>query len=203
MRLSPERFPGLDEWVRLDGPAGTLPVDTSIDAMHAYLTSSAPANTGGSFDASRRTTALVDDVREPSRGAVRRRRLASHLRTEQRRRSSSRSRGHSHAPGRDRNASSAPSSITTRTSRRGCSPPRDAGAACPMIPINPANGTIDLGDLELELGRGDVAWVALTGASNLNGWAPDLRAAHRAHPRRPAPDCTSTQWRALRISRST
>ena len=46
-----------------------------------------------------------------------------------------------------------------------------------MIPINPANGTIDLGDLELELGRGDVAWVALTGASNLNGWAPDLRAA--------------------------
>ncbi len=72
MRLSSERFPGLDEWVRLDGPAGTLPVDTSIDAMHAYLTSSAPANTGGSFDASRRTSALVDDVRDRVGATVRR-----------------------------------------------------------------------------------------------------------------------------------
>ena len=41
------RFPGLvDGWVRLDGPAGTLPVDTSIDAMHAYFSSTAPANVG-------------------------------------------------------------------------------------------------------------------------------------------------------------
>ena len=58
------RFPGLgDDWVRLDGPAGTLPVDTAIEAMHAYLCSAAPANVGGRFDASIRTTALVDDVR--------------------------------------------------------------------------------------------------------------------------------------------
>src|SRR3954447_24414591 len=58
------RFPGLgDGWVRLDGPAGTLPVDSAIDAMHAYLCSSAPANVGGSFDASERTTAMVDSVR--------------------------------------------------------------------------------------------------------------------------------------------
>nr|MBA2283743.1 aminotransferase class V-fold PLP-dependent enzyme [Acidimicrobiia bacterium] len=58
------RFPGLaDGWVRLDGPAGTLPVDLAIDAVHAYLVSSAPANVGGCFEASARTGALVDDVR--------------------------------------------------------------------------------------------------------------------------------------------
>ena len=58
------RFPGLgDGWVRLDGPAGTLPVDRSISAMHAYMSSSAPANIGGAFEASVRTTAMVDDVR--------------------------------------------------------------------------------------------------------------------------------------------
>ena len=72
------RFPGLaDGWVRLDGPAGTLPVDTAIDAMHDYLRSTAPANLGGHFEASERTTgALVDDVRAAvggCSGATRRR----------------------------------------------------------------------------------------------------------------------------------
>jgi cysteine desulfurase family protein (TIGR01976 family) len=176
MRLSPERFPGLDEWVRLDGPAGTLPVDTSIDAMHAYLTSSAPANTGGSFDASRRTTALVDDVRErvgalfggegsqvifgPSATAL----VFAFTRA------------------LARTWTGSERIVCTQLDHDSNVTPwvlaaSDAGARVSMIPVNPANGTIDLGDLELELGRGDVAWVALTGASNLNGWAPDLRAA--------------------------
>ena len=58
------RFPGLaDGWVRLDGPAGTLPVDTAIAAMDAYLRSPAPANVGGSFAASMATDALVDRTR--------------------------------------------------------------------------------------------------------------------------------------------
>jgi selenocysteine lyase/cysteine desulfurase len=58
------RFPGLaDGWVRLDGPAGTLPVDRSIDAMVEYLRSTAPANTGGAFQASVRTGAMVEEVR--------------------------------------------------------------------------------------------------------------------------------------------
>src|ERR1700745_2788657 len=58
------RFPGLsDGWVRFDGPAGTLPVDTAIAAMHDYLTSPAPANCGGTFAASEDTTAMVGLVR--------------------------------------------------------------------------------------------------------------------------------------------
>ena len=58
------RFPGLsDGWVRFDGPAGTLPVDTSIAAMHDYLTSPHPANFGGSFAASQATTELVAGAR--------------------------------------------------------------------------------------------------------------------------------------------
>jgi selenocysteine lyase/cysteine desulfurase len=54
---------------------------------------------------------------------------------------------------------------------------RDAGASVAMLPIDPRDGTLDLADLERELARGGVAWVALTGASNLSGFAPDLRTA--------------------------
>ena len=63
------RFPGLsDGWVRLDGPAGTLPVDTCVDAIADYMRSPAPANLGGEFDASRESDAVVE--RRP-RGASR------------------------------------------------------------------------------------------------------------------------------------
>jgi selenocysteine lyase/cysteine desulfurase len=54
---------------------------------------------------------------------------------------------------------------------------RDAGAEVAMLPVDPRDGTLDLADLERELARGGVAWVALTGASNLTGFAPDLRSA--------------------------
>src|SRR5688500_47962 len=58
------RFPGLsDGWARFDGPAGTLMVDTSIEALRAYAASSAPANVGGTFAASAETGAMVDRAR--------------------------------------------------------------------------------------------------------------------------------------------
>ena len=176
MHSSRERFPGLDDWVRLDGPAGTLPVDTSIAAMHAYLTSSAPANTGGAFDASRRTTALVEDVRArvgalfgadgaqvifgPSATAL----VFAYTR----------------ALARTWNGSER--LICTQLDHDSNVTPwvlaaRDAGARVTILPVDPSDGTIDLADLARELRAGDVAWVALTGASNLTGWAPDLRAA--------------------------
>jgi len=51
-----------------------------------------------------------------------------------------------------------------------------------MLPVDPIDGTLDLADLERALAAGGVAWVALTGASNLTGFAPDLRrAATMAH----------------------
>jgi cysteine desulfurase family protein (TIGR01976 family) len=54
---------------------------------------------------------------------------------------------------------------------------QEAGATVTLLPVDPHDGTLDLGDLERELAGGRVAWVALTGASNLSGVAPDLRAA--------------------------
>jgi len=51
------RFPGLsDGWVRFDGPAGTLPVDTCVDAIADYMRSPAPAYLGGYFEASGRSS---------------------------------------------------------------------------------------------------------------------------------------------------
>ncbi|HSN06487.1 MAG TPA: aminotransferase class V-fold PLP-dependent enzyme, partial [Candidatus Angelobacter sp.] len=65
------RFPGLsDGWVRLDGPAGTLPVDTCVDAIADYMRSPAPANLGGEFDASRASGAVVDRARAAVAGLV-------------------------------------------------------------------------------------------------------------------------------------
>jgi cysteine desulfurase family protein (TIGR01976 family) len=176
MHSSRERFPGLDEWVRLDGPAGTLPVDTSIDAMHEYLTSSAPANTGGAFAASRETTALVETVREqvgallgaqgsqvvfgPSATAL----VFAYTRALK------------------RTWSGAERIICTQLDHDSNVTPwveaaRDAGATVTTLPVDPRDGTLDLADLERELRAGGVAWVAMTGASNLTGWAPDMSAA--------------------------
>ena len=58
------RFPGLsDGWVRFDGPAGTLPVDTCVDAIADYMRSPAVANLGGEFAASKASDAVVDGAR--------------------------------------------------------------------------------------------------------------------------------------------
>jgi cysteine desulfurase family protein (TIGR01976 family) len=170
------RFPGLDEWVRLDGPAGTLPVDVCIEAIHAYLTSSTPANTGGTFDASQRTTALVEEVRDrvgrffgadgaqiifgPSATAL----VFAYTRA------------------LARTWSGSERIVCTQVDHDSNVTPwveaaRDSGASVTMLPVDPRKGTFDLADLERELRAGGVAWVALTGASNLTGWAPDLRAA--------------------------
>jgi cysteine desulfurase family protein (TIGR01976 family) len=176
MHSSRARFPGLDEWVRLDGPAGTLPVDTSIEAMHAYLTSSAPANTGGAFVASVRTTALVEDVREQV-GAL----LGAHP-AQVIFGPSATALVFAYTRALARTWSGSERIICTQLDHDSNVTPwveaaRDAGATVTMLSIDPRDGTLDLADLERELADGDVAWVALTGASNLTGWAPDLRAA--------------------------
>ena len=44
-----ERFPGLNDWIRFDGPAGTQPVDTAIDAGAAWMRSGSTANVHGPF----------------------------------------------------------------------------------------------------------------------------------------------------------
>ncbi|HUP85577.1 MAG TPA: cysteine desulfurase-like protein [Acidimicrobiales bacterium] len=58
------RFPGVRAGVaRFDGPAGTLMVDTAIEATRDHLASGDSANLGGPFVASVRTGELVDRAR--------------------------------------------------------------------------------------------------------------------------------------------
>ena len=60
-----ERFPGLrDDWVRLDGPAGTQAVDDAIEASTAWWRSGDPANADGPFPQAEATDALVWSTRD-------------------------------------------------------------------------------------------------------------------------------------------
>ena len=60
-----QRFPGLrDDWVRLDGPAGTQALDDAIDAAAAWWRSGDPANAYGPFPQAAATDALVWSSRQ-------------------------------------------------------------------------------------------------------------------------------------------
>jgi selenocysteine lyase/cysteine desulfurase len=60
-----DRFPGLrDDWVRLDGPAGTQALDAAIDAAADWWRSGEPANAHGPFPQAQATDALVWSARE-------------------------------------------------------------------------------------------------------------------------------------------
>ncbi len=171
------RFPGLaDGWVRLDGPAGTLPVDTAIEAMHDYLCSPAPANTGGAFEASIRTAAMVDGVR----AAVGR--LLGAGGEQVIFGASSTALVFAYTRALARTWRGGERIVCTRLDHDSNVTPwvlaaQETGAEVVMLPVDPADGSLDLADLEAALAAGGVTWVALSGASNLTGFAPDLRAA--------------------------
>lgn len=171
------RFPGLgDGWVRLDGPAGTLPVDISIDAMHEYLSSAWPANVGGRFEASVRTGEMVDGVR------VAVGRLLGTAGSQVIFGASATALMFAYTRALARTWSGGERIICTQLDHDSNITPwvlaaHDAGAEVTMLPVDPVDGSLDLADLERALGGNAVAWVALTGASNLTGFAPDLHAA--------------------------
>jgi cysteine desulfurase family protein (TIGR01976 family) len=171
------RFPGLaDGWVRLDGPAGTLPVDTAIEAMRAYLSSPDPANVGGRFDASVRTGAMVDEVR----AAVGR--LLGTAGSQVIFGASSTALMFAYTRALARTWKGGERIVCTQLDHDSNITPwvlaaRDAGAEVTMLPVDPRDGSLDLADLERVLAGGAVSWVALTGASNLTGVAPDVRDA--------------------------
>jgi cysteine desulfurase family protein (TIGR01976 family) len=181
------RFPGLaDGWVRFDGPAGTLPVDACIEAMHNYLTGCAPANTGGYFGASRATGALVDEVREKVG------RLLGCAGEQVVFGQSTTSLVFHYTRSLAQTWNERTRIICTRLDHDSNVTPwvlaaRDRGATVTMLPVDPVDGSLDLADLQTALRDGDVAWVAISGASNLTGFAPDLRAvvdiAHSAGAR--------------------
>ena len=176
------RFPGLsDGWVRFDGPAGTLPVDTSVAAIADYMRSPAPANLGGEFDASKASDAVVWDAREAVAGFV------------------GAEAGEIVFGPSTTNLMFAFTRALSRTWEAGdrivctqldhdsnVSPwllaARDVGATVEMLEVDPVDGTLDVEPLKGLCSDGRTRWVAISGASNLTGHAPDLaRAVAIAH----------------------
>lgn len=146
--------------------------------MHAYFSSPDAANTGGAFQASDRTRTMVDNVRAgvgrlfgaaPSQvifGASSTSLMFAYTRALARTWS-----------GTERIVCTQldhDSNVTPWTLAAG-----EAGANVSVLPVDPNDGSFDLHDLERVLSHGDVAWVAISGASNLTGFAPDVREAAR------------------------
>lgn len=176
------RFPGLsDDWIRFDGPAGTLPVDSCVDAIAAYMRSPDPANLGGDFAASRRS----DEVVDRARGAVARlvnaeaEEVVFGPSTTNLLFAFTRALSREWAPGDrivctqlDHDANVAPWLLAAR----------DVGASVDFLKVDPHDGTLDVEPLVDLCADGRTRWVAISGASNLTGHAPDLvRAAAIAH----------------------
>ena len=176
------RFPGLsDGWVRLDGPAGTLPVDTCIDAIADYMRSPAPANLGGSFEASRASDAVVDRARQTVGRLVGAQpdEIVFGPSTTNLMFAVTRALSRSWEPGDrivctqlDHDSNVSPWLLAAR----------DVGATVEMLEVDPVDGTLDVEPLKGLCADGRTRWVAISGASNLTGHAPDLaRAAAIAH----------------------
>lgn len=176
------RFPGLsDGWVRLDGPAGTLPVDTCIDAIADYMRSPAPANLGGSFEASRASDAVVDRARQTVGRLVGAQpdEIVFGPSTTNLMFAFTRALSRSWEPGDrivctqlDHDSNVSPWLLAAR----------DVGATVEMLEVDPVDGTLDVEPLKGLCADGRTRWVAISGASNLTGHAPDLaRAAAIAH----------------------
>ncbi len=176
------RFPGLsDGWVRLDGPAGTLPVDTCVDAIADYMRSPAPANLGGSFAASRASDAVVDRARQTVGRLVGAQpdEIVFGPSTTNLMFAFTRALSRSWEPGDrivctqlDHDSNVSPWLLAAR----------DVGATVEMLEVDPVDGTLDVEPLKGLCADGRTRWVAISGASNLTGHAPDLaRAAAIAH----------------------
>jgi len=176
------RFPGLsDGWVRFDGPAGTLPVDTCVDAIADYMRSPAPANLGGVFEASERSDEVVAGAREAVARLVNARpdEVVFGPSTTNLMFAFTRALAQSWEPGDrivctqlDHDSNVSPWLLAAR----------DAGATVEMLEVDPVDGTLDVEPLEKLCSDGRTRWVAISGASNLTGHVPDLaRATAIAH----------------------
>ncbi|HET7902805.1 MAG TPA: aminotransferase class V-fold PLP-dependent enzyme [Candidatus Nanopelagicales bacterium] len=176
------RFSGLsDGWVRLDGPAGTLPVDTCVDAIADYMRSPDPANLGGSFAASKASDAVVAQAREGVARLVNARpdEVVFGPSTTNLMFAFTRALSQSWQPGDrivctqlDHDSNVSPWLLAAR----------DVGATVEMLEVDPVDGTLDVEPLKDLCADGRTRWVAISGASNLTGHAPDLaRATAIAH----------------------
>jgi cysteine desulfurase family protein (TIGR01976 family) len=177
----PARFPGAKgEWARFDGPAGTQMVDVAIDAMAAFAASGDNANSHGAFAASH----ACDELMASARAAV----------------------GELLGGSPDgvwfgANMTTMTFAFTRALAREWHSGDRivgtrldhdanittwrmaaaDAGAGQVLAGFDPGSGRLDP-QAVIELIDERTRWVAISGASNLLGTIPDVRAvADAAH----------------------
>jgi cysteine desulfurase family protein (TIGR01976 family) len=170
-----DRFPGLaDGWARLDAPGGSQPVDSAIEAMASYMRSGGMANQGGAFDGAERVDSLMLEARAAvgellggdPRGVV----FGPSMTTLTL--SFSAAVGRTLSPGDeivctriDHDANVAPWLIAAQR----------AGAVVRFA--EPEPDTLELPPAAVEAALSDrTRWVAVTGASNAVGTAPDLGA---------------------------
>jgi cysteine desulfurase family protein (TIGR01976 family) len=173
--MNRDRFPGLaDGWARLDAPGGSQPVDAAIEAMAAFMRSGGMANQGGSFEGAERVDSLLLEARGVAgemlgadpRGVV----FGSSM--------TSLTLAFSGAVGRGLAAGD--EIVCTRIDH-------DANVAPWLIAASRAGADVRFAEPDretLELSPDAVAavlsertrWVAVTGASNAVGTAPDLAA---------------------------
>jgi cysteine desulfurase family protein (TIGR01976 family) len=170
-----DRFPGIgDDWARFDGPAGTQPVDTAIDAMSDFLRSGDNANNHGEFAASVACTELVADARrcvaqligaDPDGIAFGANMTTLNF-------ALTRALARTWSPGDeivgtrlDHDANVTPWQLAAD----------DAGAVLRLADFDPATGRLDAAAVAALIG-GRTRWVAVTGASNALGTRPDLAA---------------------------
>ena len=168
-----DRFPGVVDGVaRFDGPAGTLMVDSAIEAIRAHLASGASANVGGPFEASVATTSLLDDARAavgellgaPAEGVV----FGANMTTLTF--AFTRAVSRTWGPGDqivctqlDHDANVTPWVLAAR----------DRGAEVVLAQVDGASGTLPVESVVRCL-TDRTRWLAVTGASNLLGTIPDL-----------------------------
>lgn len=173
------RFPGVRRGVaRFDGPAGTLMVDTAIEAMRDHLRSGDSANVGGAFAASRRTGELLERARAtvgellgaPADGIV----FGANMTTLSF--AFTRAVARELGPGDeivcttlDHDANVTPWVMAAA----------DAGATVVFAGLDPATGRLATDAVLARLSE-RTRWVAVTGASNLLGTIPDVAAITKA-----------------------
>lgn len=170
-----DRFPGLgDGWARFDGPAGTLMVDTAIEAMTAFASDGRNANDGGFFAAARATSAQLESARmavahlfgADPRGVVFGQSMTALTFA------FSRAVARTLGPGDrilgtrlDHDANVTPWRLAAA----------DAGADHDLVPFDPATGRLSVEAVAERLDE-RIRWLTITGASNLLGTRPELPA---------------------------
>ena len=145
------------------------------------MNSSAPANLGGAFDASRSSDAVVENARS----AVAR--LVGASPDEVVFGPSTTNLMFAFTRALSRHWQSGDRIVCTQLDHDSNVSPwvraaHDVGATVEMLPVDPVDGTLDVEPLVEMCRDGRTKWVAISGASNLTGHAPDLaRATAIAH----------------------